>query len=150
MDCKSQTTCAAVRVLLWLAVANLLGSTAAVMPMGAAVMPMGASPAPSCSMSGALNSDGTCSCDSPFTGSDCAALSFGKPPEIDAGLLTAFPGFAQKQMTWGGSPVRAADGTYHLFFSWFKMPDNQTAPSINVRAQICVHHPLQSDCSCST
>lgn len=34
------------------------------------------------------------------------------------------------QATWGGSPMRAADGTYHLFFSWFRMPDNGTQPSI--------------------
>ena len=35
-------------------------------------------------------------------------------------------------MTWGGSPIQAPDGKYHLFFSWFRNPsgDNTTVPGI--------------------
>lgn len=37
------------------------------------------------------------------------------------------------EATWGGSPIQAPDGTFHLFFSWIKMEDNTTSPSIQVR-----------------
>jgi hypothetical protein len=71
--------------------------------------------------------DGACKCDGMFTGKDCAALNFATAPSSN-GLL---PNFASaKQMTWGGSPIKAKDGKYHLFFSWFKMPDNSTCPTI--------------------
>ena len=54
------------------------------------------------------------------------------PSVSDQGLISDFgPGVsAEKQASWGGSPMLGEDGKYHLFFSWFKSPDNATVPSI--------------------
>eukprot|EP00040_Diaphanoeca_grandis_P019258 m.101619 g.101619 ORF g.101619 m.101619 type:complete len:358 (+) comp27338_c0_seq1:145-1218(+) len=66
-----------------------------------------------CSMSGTKSSNGSCVCDAGFSGPQCTALR-------------------------GGSPIRAADGTYHLFFSWFKLESNETSPNIKNWFEISV------------
>jgi hypothetical protein len=83
-------------------------------------------------MSGDLAADGvTCKCDPGFMGPTCCALDFAPPPRADAGLNPVFPGIPHpaQQWTWGGSPMRDADGLYHLFFSWFVFAA-ETPPTI--------------------
>jgi len=67
-----------------------------------------------CSLAGTYSpATRTCACYTGFTGSDCGALDLApaKPWAQNgwapAGGLTS----------WGGSPVRGADGTFHLFAS---------------------------------
>jgi hypothetical protein len=98
----------------------------------AAVGAAAAAAAASCSGSGTLRG-ARCVCDPPFGGPDCVGLAQGLPTAprgvfAPAGVLERGGAL---QATWGGSPFRdAATGRYHLFFSWFEMPDNSTVPSI--------------------
>lgn len=76
-----------------------------------------------CSMSGEPQASGICACDPGFTGANCSSLRFGLPEIADAGLNYSFgPDIdgGKDQWTWGGSPVQDDNGTYHMFFSWFR------------------------------
>lgn len=83
-----------------------------------------------CSMSGTAVPGG-CRCDPPWTGDNCSALD-----ELPYGSSTPkciLPWANEIQATWGGSPIQADDGTYHLFFSWIRRPGNSSSgppPSI--------------------
>lgn len=85
-----------------------------------------------CSYSGVAHPSGSgCVCDAPFGGANCSALAFQPvaPSRITTCLNFTIDG--ARQATWGGSPMRdERTGLYHLFFSWFKMVDNSTVPSV--------------------
>lgn len=57
-----------------------------------------------CSLAGACGSDGTCVCDPPFTGLDCATLNLG-PARSGRAL------FRQNASSWGGSPIALRHAT---------------------------------------
>eukprot|EP01043_Picozoa_sp_COSAG02_P045782 COSAG02_NODE_4222_length_5616_cov_2.976255_5_plen_417_part_00 len=86
-----------------------------------------------CSGSGTLSSGGRCVCEPPFGGQNCSALTFAASTAPRGVFAPAgqFEHGGNLQATWGGSPIQdERTGKYHLFFSWFEMPDNSTAPSI--------------------
>merc|ERR1711907_529665 len=62
-----------------------------------------------CSLAGTCNAAGRCNCFPGFLPPDCGALALGSSQR--AWLPD------KNRTTWGGSPIKGSDGTYHLFAS---------------------------------
>ena len=69
-----------------------------------------------CSLLGVCDGDGTCRCDTGWTGTDCAAASF-KPLDLSAGYHN------RSSASWGGRAIQSTDHatpeTWHMFASLF-------------------------------
>jgi hypothetical protein len=74
------------------------------------ILALAALAAPPCSLNGAENADGSCSCYGPWIGTDCSFLSIGPTPAASGyGLVPAL------RSAWGGNVLVDAAGVYHLY-----------------------------------
>eukprot|EP00729_Bicosta_minor_P021681 gene21681-23608_t len=59
-----------------------------------------------CSLAGTCNAAGQCDCFAGFLPPDCGGLALGESQRA---------WLPENQTTWGGSPIKSADGMFHLF-----------------------------------
>jgi hypothetical protein len=76
-----------------------------------------------CSLNGILQANATCLCDPGWRGIDCGELDLSPAPSIDGAFQTVVDpadcAVSCGPSSWGGLPLRDADGTWHLFASMF-------------------------------
>ena len=66
-----------------------------------------------CSLNGVC-SGGTCACDKPWGGVDCALLQFDPAPVTECGKGCIYHGGASANTSWGGSILRGDDSKYYM------------------------------------